>query len=64
MSDVSYRKLLKSRLSGADFDNLWLKVSGFGNNATSAGIRKYIEGASGRCGIHGRFTDAEKQPIS
>jgi hypothetical protein len=30
------------RLSHAEFENLWLKISGFGDNATAAGIVKFI----------------------
>ncbi len=45
INDQSSRRTIIDRLSDAEFDNLWLRFSGFGNNATAAGIVKYIHAA-------------------
>jgi len=42
VNDELSRKAIINRLADAEFDNLWLRFSGFGNNATAAGIVKYI----------------------
>jgi hypothetical protein len=43
LNDTAERKALVSRLAGdVPIDSIWLRVSGFGADATAAGLRKYI----------------------
>ena len=43
--DEGFRQALISQLNGLPFDNLWLRISGFGMSATPAGVMRYIEAA-------------------
>ena len=42
LNDPAERKALLKALTGAPVQSLWLRVSGFGAEATPAGIRRYI----------------------
>lgn len=44
LNDFKTRNIIIERLVEAEFDNLWLKISGFGGkNASAGGIAKYIK---------------------
>jgi hypothetical protein len=45
LNDSAERKALISELSSLPIDSLWLRISGFGADATGVGIRKYIAAA-------------------
>lgn len=42
LRDPLQRRALLANLRDLPFDNLWLRVSGFGSDATGMGIRRYI----------------------
>lgn len=42
LRDPAQRRALIARLADAPFDNLWMRVSGFGADATAMGLRRYI----------------------
>src|SRR4051794_7178890 len=42
LNDSAERKSLIAALGAVPFDSLWLRISGFGADATAAGLRKYI----------------------
>ncbi len=42
LNDAAQRKAFLTSLGSMPIDSLWLRVSGFGANATAAGLRKYI----------------------
>lgn len=43
--DEASRLAIINSMIGLPFENLWLRISNFGNGATPAGLRKYINGA-------------------
>ena len=44
INDIETRDTMINRLKDAEFNNLWLKISGLGgNNASAGGLKKYIE---------------------
>lgn len=45
LNDAAQRKALIGSLAGAPIDSLWLRVSGYGADATAAAMRKYIAAA-------------------
>ena len=45
LSDESNRKALIRSLSNLPFENLWLRIGGFGNDASPAALRRYINSA-------------------
>lgn len=45
LNDSAQRKALIGALAGAPVDSIWLRVSGYGADATAAGLRKYIAAA-------------------
>lgn len=42
--DPIFRQLLIDGLRNIPFDNLWLRISGFGADATASGVERYIKG--------------------
>ena len=42
MRDPAQRRALIAGLEGLPFENLWLRISGFGADATAMGVRRYI----------------------
>ena len=42
LRDSIHRRAFIASLGGAPFDNLWLRVSGFGADASALGVRRYI----------------------
>ncbi len=42
LNDGAERKAIIAALASLPIDSLWLRISGFGANATAAGLRKYI----------------------
>lgn len=42
LRDRMQRRALIARLNSIPFDNLWLRVSGFGADASAVGVRRYI----------------------
>jgi hypothetical protein len=45
LTDSAERRALVSALASLPIDSVWLRISGFGANATAAGLRKYISAA-------------------
>jgi hypothetical protein len=45
LNDVVHRRAFVTALKSMPVDSVWLKVSGFGGDATAAGLRKYIAAA-------------------
>lgn len=43
LRDDAYRLRLAAALRDLPFENLWLRISGFGADATPTGVRRYIE---------------------
>ncbi len=43
LKDPAQRAVILQKLSGLPFENLWLRVSQFGADATGLGVRRYIE---------------------
>lgn len=42
LNDEASRKVIMRNLDGLPFKNLWLRIAGFGNDASAAGLRRYI----------------------
>lgn len=42
LRDEAHRRAFKSELADLPFDNLWMRVSGFGADATAVGVRRFI----------------------
>jgi len=42
LNDVASRKAIISKIEGAPFESIWMRISGFGADATGVAIRKYI----------------------
>jgi hypothetical protein len=42
LNDPAHRREIISKLAAAECESFWLRVSGFGADATAAGLRKYI----------------------
>lgn len=45
MRDEAERRVFVNALKDLPFENLWLRISGFGSSATAVGTRRYINGA-------------------
>lgn len=45
LRDEADRRAIVKALKDVPFENLWLRVSGFGSGATPVGVRRYINGA-------------------
>ena len=46
LRDSAHRRVLVELLRSLPFDNLWIRVAGFGADATPFGVRRYISGLS------------------
>ena len=46
LRDSAHRRVLVERLRSLPFDNLWIRVAGFGADATPFGVRRYISSLS------------------
>lgn len=42
--DSAHRRAIANALADRPFDNLWVRASGFGSDATPVGVRRYITG--------------------
>ena len=42
LRDSAHRRALSSDLAQLPFDNLWLRISGFGADASGVGVRRYV----------------------
>ena len=45
MRDEAERQAFVKAIKDSPFENLWLRISGFGSSATAVGVRRYINGA-------------------
>lgn len=43
--DPNFRKILREELRNLPIDRIWLRIAGFGANATGVGISRFIEGS-------------------
>jgi hypothetical protein len=51
LRDSAHRRALSSEMANLPFDNLWLRISGFGADASGVGVRRYISSVADFHGV-------------